>query len=311
MSIGHEPGWWLAADGRYYPPSDHPDPEHRARFRSTDDDEPGGKGAGEGGLGEGSPADGSDPTLPEVPIVADSVTLPDVPAVTDTTPIPVVVQELHLPPPAPGTVQYAHLPPPPTGPVVHLPDAPPVDVPVPPPPPAGAIPPPHAPVPGIPTVVPMPPVQGPPSAWPEIPPSPPRKRPSNVSAAVAGSIGALLACVGAFLPWIEAESSAVSVERSGWDLGVDGRIVLIAGLVVAAVAGACWAGARHILFRLAFLAGAAALLAVFVADALDVLDLRDTVPGVAVRVGGGLWMVGAAGVVLVAATVLERSAIRR
>jgi hypothetical protein len=32
---GSQPGWWLASDGRWYPPSSHPDPAHRARWAST------------------------------------------------------------------------------------------------------------------------------------------------------------------------------------------------------------------------------------------------------------------------------------
>jgi hypothetical protein len=31
---GHGPGWWLASDGRYYPPASHPDPAHRLRWAS-------------------------------------------------------------------------------------------------------------------------------------------------------------------------------------------------------------------------------------------------------------------------------------
>lgn len=32
---GSQPGWWLASDGRWYPPSSHPDPTHRARWASA------------------------------------------------------------------------------------------------------------------------------------------------------------------------------------------------------------------------------------------------------------------------------------
>lgn len=138
-------------------------------------------------------------------------------------------------------------------------------------------------------------------------------------AAVAALVGAALAAGGAFLTWFRIEIGGVvgpGGEETGWD-GRDGKTV-VAGAVLAAVAALLaaipW---REGVAKVVLLVTGGVSAVVAVAGIVDASSKAAQVeaefalaPGrVLAEVGPGLWLVGVAGIVeLAAAVVLHRSA---
>jgi hypothetical protein len=126
----------------------------------------------------------------------------------------------------------------------------------------------------------------------------------RVAAIVGVAAGAGLV-IGSFLPWVRASLFGVTVSRSGIDDGGDGWITFVAGLITIAVfAVVLRDGSRAHRGALvaAVLASAVALL-VGVVDWADVQDRVEDSDGIA-RVGGGLYLVVAAGVAATVASVV-------
>tara|TARA_B110000438_G_scaffold292758_1_gene331586 strand:+ start:588 stop:1184 length:597 start_codon:yes stop_codon:yes gene_type:complete len=137
--------------------------------------------------------------------------------------------------------------------------------------------------------------------------SPRRERPAgNGLAAMAATVGVVLAIMGTFLPWIVVNRADGAVDHLiGWDLAGDAVLVLVTGLVAAAVTGALWIGQRGLMYKLLLLLAGGVLLAV---AGLEISDVRavDAVSVLERSVGSGLPVVAIGGVLLVGGALLDR-----
>ena len=135
----------------------------------------------------------------------------------------------------------------------------------------------------------------------------PRDRPAgNGLAAMASTIGVVLAIMGTFLPWIVVDHVDSGVERLiGWDLAFDAVVVLATGLVAAGVAGALWIGHRGLLHKLLLLATGGVLLVVI---GIEISDIRavDAATTLDRSIGSGLPVVAIGGVFLLGGALLDR-----
>ena len=135
----------------------------------------------------------------------------------------------------------------------------------------------------------------------------PRDRPAgNGLAAMASTIGVVLAIMGTFLPWIVVDHVDSGVERLiGWDLAFDAVVVLVTGLVAASVAGALWIGHRGLLHKLLLLATGGVLLVV---TGIEISDIRavDAATTLDRSIGSGLPVVALGGVFLLGGALLDR-----
>ena len=134
-----------------------------------------------------------------------------------------------------------------------------------------------------------------------------RTRPAgNGLAAMASTVGVVLAIMGTFLPWIVVDRADGAVDHLiGWDLAGDAVLVLVTGLVAAAVTGALWIGQRGLVHKLVLLLAGGVLLAV---AGLEISDVRavDAVSALERSVGSGLLVVALGGVLLVGGALLDR-----
>jgi len=134
-----------------------------------------------------------------------------------------------------------------------------------------------------------------------------RERPAgNGLAAMAATIGGVLAIMGTFLPWIVSDRIDGEVDNLiGWDLPGDAILVLLMGLVAAGVAGALWVGQRGLIHKLVLLATGGMLLAV---AGVEISDVRavDAVTSLDRSVGSGLPVIALGGVLLIGAALLDR-----
>ena len=137
--------------------------------------------------------------------------------------------------------------------------------------------------------------------------SPRRERPAgNGLAAMAATVGVVLAIMGTFLPWIAVDRADGGVDHLiGWDLAGDAVLVLVTGLVAAGVTGALWIGQRGLVHKLVLLLAGGVLLAV---AGLEISDVRavDAVSSLERSVGSGLPVVALGGVLLVGGALLDR-----
>ena len=135
----------------------------------------------------------------------------------------------------------------------------------------------------------------------------PRDRPAgNGLAAMASTIGVVLAIMGTFLPWIVVDHPDGTVERLiGWDVALDAVVVLVAGLVAAVVAGALWIGQRGLVHKLILLVAGGVLLAVV---GIEISDIRavDAASSLDRSIGSGLPVVAIGGVLLLGGALLDR-----
>ncbi len=134
-----------------------------------------------------------------------------------------------------------------------------------------------------------------------------RERPAgNGLAAMAATIGVVLAIMGTFLPWIVSDRADGEVDHLiGWDLAGDAVLVLLTGLVAAGIAGALWVGQRGLVHKVVLLATGGMLLAV---AGVEISDVRavDAITSLDRSVGSGLPVVALGGVLLVGAALLDR-----
>ena len=135
----------------------------------------------------------------------------------------------------------------------------------------------------------------------------PRDRPAgNGLAAMASTIGVVLAIMGTFLPWIVVDHPDGTVERLiGWDVALDAVVVLVTGLVAAVVAGALWVGQRGLVHKLVLLVAGGVLLAV---TGIEISDIRavDAASSLDRSIGSGLPVVAIGGVFLLGGALLDR-----
>lgn len=118
-------------------------------------------------------------------------------------------------------------------------------------------------------------------------------------AAVAVLVGAVLAAVGSFLPWLNINTAFGSISRNGME--GDGIIVLVVALVVGLIAASRLGGAGIAKGANVFpLIGAMLIIAVAVYDHLEVNERISSVnaDGVLATVGAGLWLLYLAGIVM-------------
>jgi len=129
---------------------------------------------------------------------------------------------------------------------------------------------------------------------------PRRERPAgNGLAAMAATVGVVLAIMGTFLPWIVVDRPDGAVDHLiGWDL-------VGTGLIAAGVTGALWVGQRGLVHKLVLLVAGGVLLAV---AGLEISDVRavDPVAMLERSVGSGLPVVALGGVLLVGGALLDR-----
>ena len=134
-----------------------------------------------------------------------------------------------------------------------------------------------------------------------------RERPAgNGLAAMASTIGVVLAIMGTFLPWIVVDHQNGTVERLiGWDVALDAVVVLVTGLVAAVVAGALWIGQRGLVHKLILLVAGGVLLAVV---GIEISDIRavDAASSLDRSIGSGLPVVAIGGVLLLGGALLDR-----
>jgi len=136
---------------------------------------------------------------------------------------------------------------------------------------------------------------------------PRRERPAgNGLAAMAATVGVVLAIMGTFLPWVVVDRPDGAVDRLiGWDLAGDAVLVLVTSLVAAAVTGALWVGQRGLVHKLVLLVAGGVLLAV---AGMEISDVRavDAASALERSVGSGLPVVALGGVLLVGGALLDR-----
>ena len=134
-----------------------------------------------------------------------------------------------------------------------------------------------------------------------------RDRPAgNGLAAMASTVGVVLAIMGTFLPWIVVDRADGAVDHLiGWDLAGDAVLVLVTGLIAAGVTAALWIGQRGLVHKLVLLVAGGVLLAV---AGLEISDVRavDAVSVLERSVGSGLPVVALGGVLLVGGALLDR-----
>ena len=137
--------------------------------------------------------------------------------------------------------------------------------------------------------------------------TPHRERPAgNGLAAMAATIGVVLAIMGTFLPWIVVDRPDGAVDHLiGWDLVGNAVLVLVTGLIAAGVTGALWVGQRGLVHKLVLLVAGGVLLAV---TGIEISDIRavDAASSLDRSIGSGLPVVAIGGVLLLGGAMLDR-----
>ncbi len=134
-----------------------------------------------------------------------------------------------------------------------------------------------------------------------------RERPAgNGLAAMAATIGVVLAIMGTFLPWIASHRADGEVDHLiGWDLPGDAVLVLVTALVAAGIAGGLWVGQRGLVHKVVLLATGGMLL---VMAGVEISDIRavDAASSLDRSIGSGLPVVAIGGVLLLGGALLDR-----
>ena len=141
-------------------------------------------------------------------------------------------------------------------------------------------------------------------AWPGQQPqqyaAPPAKKKGNVPGALLAFLGAILLVVGSFTQWVRTNVETIT----GWEASVDGKVVVGLAVIALLIGLALIAGVRSIVLRLALLALGVWAIVIAIVDIIDVGNQLDSLEPAA---GVGLYLVGAAGVVLLLAGLVTRS----
>jgi len=141
-------------------------------------------------------------------------------------------------------------------------------------------------------------------AWPGQQPqqyaAPPAKKKGNLPGALLSFLGAILLVVGSFTQWVRTNVETVT----GWEASVDGKVVVGLAVIALLIGLALIAGVRSIVLRLALLALGVWAIVIAIVDIIDVGNQLDSLEPAA---GVGLYLVGAAGVVLLLAGLVTRS----
>ncbi|MGI9601994.1 MAG: hypothetical protein ACR2QE_08920 [Acidimicrobiales bacterium] len=248
------PGWWIASDGKWYPPDRHHDPDHRSFF--------------DGGA---------------------SGDVPFVPLGEAVMPIDVGPLLFADPETTSGAATYPDRPP-------YLPPG------VPLPEPSRSPDSPHRRA--------DPPVDWPLYDHPVLPEPEEQPDPNNRLVGLFIVAAALVAVAASLLPWVTFDGGPVGGDSSGWFRG-EGKLTLLAGIVLAGAGGAIAAGAKRLWLKLVAMVAAVVIVVVFVVDMVDItVEANDLVEqGIPVDLDQayGLWMVGIAGITAFVLTLVERT----
>jgi hypothetical protein len=126
------------------------------------------------------------------------------------------------------------------------------------------------------------------------------KKKGNVLGGLLAFIGAILLVAGAFTQWLRTNIETYT----GWDISVDGKVVVGLAVVALIVGLMLIAGVRNIVLRLALLALGVWAVVIAIVDIVDVGNQPDSLEP---AIGVGLVLVAIAGVVLLLAGLVTRS----
>ncbi|MCH7789904.1 MAG: hypothetical protein IH940_10755 [Acidobacteria bacterium] len=140
-------------------------------------------------------------------------------------------------------------------------------------------------------------------------PRPEVDRGSNRMVAVVIFLMGIAMIVGSFAPWVSFGGSHGG-SQSGFDRTV-GIVTIVAGLVLAAVAGILFVGVRSLILKLIILLAGVIGFIVFLVDIVDLDAEADAAMErfafLEVDISWGIWLVGAASLTAVVAALVERS----
>jgi hypothetical protein len=128
----------------------------------------------------------------------------------------------------------------------------------------------------------------------------PAKKKGNVLGGLLAFAGAILLVAGAFTQWLRTNIKTYT----GWDVSVDGKVVIGIAVVAVIVGLMLIAGVRNIVLRLALLALGVWALVIAIVDIVDVGNQPDSLEP---AIGVGLVLVAIAGGVLLLAGLVTRS----
>jgi hypothetical protein len=126
------------------------------------------------------------------------------------------------------------------------------------------------------------------------------KKKGNVLGGLLAFIGAVLLVAGAFTQWLRTNIETYT----GWDISVDGKVVVGLAVVALLIGLVLIAGVRNIVLRLALLALGVWAIVIAIVDIVDVGNQPDSLEP---AIGIGLVLVAIAGVVLLLAGLVTRS----
>jgi len=155
-----------------------------------------------------------------------------------------------------------------------------------------------------------PPVDWPLYDHPVLPDHDPDPDPNNRLIGIFIVAAALVVVAASLLPWVTFDGGPVGGDSSGWFRG-EGKITVLAGIVLAGAGGAIAAGGRQLWLKLVAMVASVMIIGVFVIDVVDISMeadelLRQGTP-VDLDQGYGLWMVGIAGICAFVLTLVERT----
>jgi hypothetical protein len=126
------------------------------------------------------------------------------------------------------------------------------------------------------------------------------RKKGNVLGGLLAFIGAVLLVAGAFTQWLRTNIETYT----GWDISVDGKVVVGLAVVALLIGLLLIAGVRNIVLRLALLALGVWAIVIAIVDIVDVGNQADSLQP---AIGVGLVLVAIAGVVLLLAGLVTRS----
>ncbi|MBV9952224.1 MAG: zinc-ribbon domain-containing protein [Acidimicrobiia bacterium] len=130
-------------------------------------------------------------------------------------------------------------------------------------------------------------------------PAPARKK-GNVLGGLLAFVGAILLVAGSFTQWLRTNVKTYS----GWDVSVDGKVVIGLAVVAVIVGFLLIAGVRNIVLRLALVALGVWAIVIAIVDIVDVGNQPDALQP---AIGVGLVLVAIAGAVLLLGGLVTRS----
>jgi hypothetical protein len=140
-------------------------------------------------------------------------------------------------------------------------------------------------------------------------PPPTVDRGSNRVVAVVVIAMGIAMIVGSFGPWVSF-GGAYEGSQSGWDRA-DGIVTIVVGLVLAAVAGVLFVGVQSLIVKLTMLLAGVVGFLVFLIDIVDIEAESNAATErfalIEIDVAWGIWLVGAAALIVVVAALVERS----